>query len=84
MEQKITTSWMWLSGGGINGLNVDKQRRLLRWYDEIGCACNDDDWAFEQPAREFLEKGAPGHIVNVPDDVMTEIRQTAEMLTTEE
>lgn len=79
--EKITTSWMWQAGGGVKGLHIDVHRKELKWYDEIGCACSDDDWAFEQSVRDFLVAGAPGHIVGVPDDVMVEIRHTAELLT---
>ena len=80
INQSPTIAWMWLTDSGINALRIDTDRRLLRWYDEIGCACNDNDPSFAQPLADFLQQGAPGLIAAGPHDVMAEIEESVQLL----
>jgi hypothetical protein len=74
-QQRLTTSWMWPVSDGVNSLFIDTDTKRLHWFDQMGCICMDDDNSIEQSLTEFREKGAPGMITAVPDDVMAEIQE---------
>jgi hypothetical protein len=82
MDEKITTSWMWRVDDGVNALVIDTDKRLLKWYDEIGCACSDDDLSIEQTISDYLVEGMPVGINVIPEDVQLEIAQSVQKLTT--
>lgn len=68
----LTTSWLWPAGDGVNGLQVDAQKKLLKWFDAVGCACGDS--TAEQSIVDFRSSGpafpAP------PEDVLAELEET--------
>ncbi|MDQ7025884.1 MAG: hypothetical protein Q9P01_19495 [Anaerolineae bacterium] len=69
MAQK---QWMWQNeaSGGVQGVIVDFDDGLVRWFDEPGCACGGND--SEQSIADFLERGA--RFIVPPDDVLEEMR----------
>jgi hypothetical protein len=69
--QTPPTAWMWATDSGVNGLELDAKAGLLRWYDAIGCACNDS--TFDQSLTDFAERGVPGGFHQLPPDVLQEI-----------
>ena len=73
---QLTTSWMWPVDDGINALRIDTDKKIMKWYDAIGCACSDDDLSIAQTVAEFQMSGAPSNIVVIPEDVMEEINGT--------
>jgi len=77
---QLTTSWMWPIENGVNALRIDVDRKMMNWYDEIGCACSDDDLSITQTIAEFQTGGAPNNIQLIPEDVLGEIAQTLERL----
>jgi hypothetical protein len=66
---------MWPVSDGVNSLIIDTATKRLHWFNQMGCICMDDDNSIEQSLAEFREKGAPGMITAVPDDVMAEIQE---------
>ena len=76
MKENSTTSWMWRSDDEVYGLFIDLESGILKWYDEIGCACEDEDMSIEQTAVSFQNSGIPAGIRFVPDDILLEIEQT--------
>jgi len=81
-QQRLTTSWMWPVNDGVNALIINTDTRRLHWFDQMGCVCMDDDNSIEQSLAEFGERGVPGTITAVPDDVMAEIQETITLLAT--
>lgn len=79
IEKNLATSWMWPVDDGINALRLDLDRALLRWYDAIGCAC--DDSTVDQPISDYLTDGVPSQMAPPPDDVSAELQQTIAALT---
>ncbi len=77
---QLTTSWMWPIDDGINALRIDIDRKMMKWYDAIGCACSDDDLSIVQTIVEFQTSGAPNNIQLIPDDVLEEINSTLNTL----
>jgi len=73
-EKRLMTSWIWAHEGGMQGANLDLDAGLLRWYDNPGCACDDD--FDEQPFDDFLRNG-PIYI-HPPEDVLEEMRAALE------
>ncbi|MFO7537259.1 MAG: hypothetical protein R6X32_04280, partial [Chloroflexota bacterium] len=67
---------MWPVSDGVNSLIINTDTKRLHWYDQMGCICMDDDNSIEQSIAEFRERGAPGLITAVPNDVMAEIQET--------
>jgi hypothetical protein len=72
----INTSWMWQAGDGINGLKINRDRKLIEWYDSIGCACGDS--TDTQAYREFLTQGPK--FASIPDDIEQEVRASLKAL----
>ncbi len=78
MAKQVNTAWMWpLESGGVNGLKIDRDRGVLEWYDEIGCAC--DDATTTQTYAQFREQGPA--FSDAPDDVLAELDETVTTLT---
>ncbi len=76
----MTTSWMWQTDQGVNGLRIDIENQLLRWYDVIGCGCGMDDLAIEQSVSSFRQEGPPANLSNPPEDVLDEINTTLNVI----
>ncbi len=69
-ESKVQTAWMWATDrGGVNGAKIDVERKIVQWFDEIGCAC--DDSTDIQTYAQFIEQGAM--FSDAPDDVIAEL-----------
>jgi len=61
---------MWATDrGGVNGAKIDVERKIVQWFDEIGCAC--DDSTDIQTYAQFIEQGAM--FSDAPDDVIAEL-----------
>ena len=69
---------MWQTDDGVNGLVIELESGILKWYDEIGCACDDEDMSIEQTMRAFQSDGIPAGIRTVPDDILLEIKQVTD------
>lgn len=69
-----TLSWIWPSSDGVNGVRIDPDKKLLHWYDAVGCAC--DDSTADQSLIDYQRHGVPGLIELPPTDVQAEIEQT--------
>lgn len=76
----MTTSWMWQTAHGVNALRIDKENKLLRWYDAVGCGCGMEEGAIEQTIDTFLQVGSPTMLEIPPDDVLQEINQTVNLI----
>lgn len=72
-ERTITTSWMWMSEQGVNGLRIDRDNHIMKWYDVIGCECDMDELATEQTFPQYQQEGTPTHLAQPPADVLAEI-----------
>jgi len=77
--QKMTTSWTWLDNGEIRALNLDVAAGVLRWYDQIGCHCADDDY-WPQTVSDFRQNGNPPLIGDLPEDVSAELGETLALI----
>lgn len=75
-EHSLTTSWIWPVDGGVRGLHIDRDDLIMRWYDNFECLCADDGSFAEQTLAEFMARGVPGGIGDVPADVDSEIEET--------
>jgi len=43
MNRPKTTSWMWRDeDGGTSGADLDFSNGVVRWFDGIACACDDN------------------------------------------
>ena len=76
MSNQPTLSWIWPTDDGVNGLRIDTDAQLLRWYDSIGCACGDS--TLDQPVATYQQSGVPGIMAVPPQDVLAEIEETIE------
>jgi hypothetical protein len=77
VDKPINTAWMWpLDSGGVNGLKIDRDRGVLQWYDEIGCAC--DDATATQTYADYRENGPA--FSDTPDDVLSELATAVDAL----
>lgn len=74
-QQRLTTSWTWVDDDSVRGLTVDKETGALRWYDQIGCHCTDEDY-WPQSAQEFRLRGRPPLMGDLPADVAAELEET--------
>ena len=72
----MTTSWMWQTDQGVNGLRIDVESQVMRWYDVIGCGCGMDDLAIEQSIDQYKLEGFPATLSTPPNDVLDEIQIT--------
>ena len=77
----LTTSWIWLTDQGVNGLRIDKDNHIMKWYDVVGCGCGMDDSAVEQTVSAYLEKGSPITLSIPPEDVLVEIQESIKVMT---
>ena len=71
---------MWQTQQGVNGLRIDKDNHIMKWYDVIGCGCGMDDGAIKQPITKFLIEGVPVGLPDPPADILQEIDITIESL----
>lgn len=62
------------------GLVIDIDAGLLRWYDQAGCFCGDDESVVTQRLQDFLHNGVPSRIAEPPPEILAEVRQTAQRL----
>ena len=69
---QMTTSWIWLNGDAVRGLSVDRETAVMRWSDQIGCHCTDEDGQ-RQSVEQFRREGVPSMYQPVPDDVGSEL-----------
>lgn len=73
MNKPKTTSWMWRDdNGGTSGADLDLHHGVVRWYDSVACACEDNK--LEQTFADFLKRGA--HYADPPQDVEDEMRES--------
>ena len=72
--KNLTTSWTGLDDDEIRGLTVDIDSGSLRWYDQIGCHCTDEDF-WLQTMQEFRQDGSPLLMGDLPGDVAAELEQ---------
>ncbi len=68
----LTTAWTWLDNEEIRGLTLDVDTGTLRWYDQIGCHCTDEEF-WPQSLAEFRQQGTPPLISELPADVAAEL-----------
>jgi hypothetical protein len=73
MITQTNNSWIWATENGVNGLRLDTDEAVLRWYDSIGCACGDD--TIRQTISQYRQKGVPGMIALPPADILAEIER---------
>lgn len=76
MNNQPTLSWIWSTDTCVNGLRIDTDAQLLRWYDSFGCACGDS--TVDQPVTDYKKSGIPGMIAIPPADVLAEINESIE------
>lgn len=72
MAGKINTVWMWQEGMHTRGVNLEAEKGVLVWQDDMtgfGCIVFPDG----QPLDDFLDNG-PDRYANPPADVREEIR----------
>ena len=78
----LPTAWMWAEEGHVYGLSIDLETAKLRWFVDAGCLCDYDDSYVDQTPAQFAAVGAPGGVAIPPQDILTEIEQSAARLTT--
>lgn len=71
----MTTSWMWQSGQGVKALRIDRENRIMRWFDFVGCGCGMEESAIEQSLADYIASGPPTMLAPPPDDVVMEIEE---------
>ena len=69
---QLTTTWMWRSGDDVLGLSVDPETAVMRWYDQIGCHCTDEEVAYQSVER-FRQEGVPSLYRPLPEDIRAEL-----------
>jgi hypothetical protein len=62
--------WQDEYSGGVKGVTVDLDERVIQWWDEPGCACGDN--ANDQSIADFIANGARHG--SPPADVEAEMR----------
>lgn len=68
---KPATSWMWRDeDGGVQGADLNLEQRVVRWYEAMACACEDNK--LEQTFEDYLRRGA--HYADPPQAIEDEIR----------
>ena len=76
--KNIQTAWIWqdeLSTATV-GVTLDVERKLLQWYEAIGCACAGSN--SQQTIENFLEKGSP--FFEMPNDIEEELRSQLQQM----
>ncbi len=68
-DRPTTTSWMWAHNNGVQGVTINLDTGRLHWYDNPGCAC--DDNSQEQAIADFLKNGPL--YGSPPEDVVAEM-----------
>lgn len=71
MTNKINTVWMWQEGSKTYGLNIDTEKQILLWQEDLvgfGCAL----MPLAQSLEDFVANGAARY-ANPPQDVLDEI-----------
>ena len=71
---KINTVWMWQDGVHTRGVNLEAEKGILVWQDDMaafGCVTV----PVGQPIVDFMTNGA-GRYATPPDDIITEIRES--------
>jgi hypothetical protein len=65
--------WIWQDehSGGVMGAIADFDDKIIRWFDQPGCNC--DDATQQQTFADFLKRGAV--YFDPPSDVIEEIQQ---------
>jgi hypothetical protein len=77
MNKPTTTAWMWRDeDGGVQGADLDLAHGVVRWYDSVACACEDNK--LEQTFADFLRRGA--HYADPPADIEAEMRAAVVLL----
>ena len=66
-----TKTWMWAHNGDTHGAEMDFEKRIIHWYDTLGCACGGA--SLVSSFDDYLEKGAP--LNSLPKDIANEIQQ---------
>ena len=66
------TAWIWQDDmtQSVMGATADLDERLIRWWDQPGCACGDS--RFTQAIADFISNGPAWF--SPPDDVLGEMR----------
>lgn len=67
----MTTSWIWQEGDYTRALNLDADKGVLLWHEDLPGFC-----AFaprEQALADFIENG-PARFGSPPDDVLAEVQ----------
>lgn len=72
MQKTNNAAWMWLNGMQVCGLRLDRQDGTLKWYDETGCHCTDEEY-YLQTVQEYREQGVPVFVGPLPEDVAAEL-----------
>jgi hypothetical protein len=75
MAKRINAAWMWMNGDQVCGLRLDLADGTLKWYDEAGCHCTDEDY-YLQTVQEFQQAGVPVFVGPLPEDVAAEVEET--------
>jgi hypothetical protein len=78
--QKLPNAWMWTYDGEIRGLRINIDRGLLQWHDSVECHCADDGSAAEQTLTEYVTRGVPAGLGEVPADVLAEVNASVAAL----
>jgi hypothetical protein len=77
LKRPPTTAWMWRADdGGTEGADLDLGHGVVRWYDSVACACEDNK--LEQTFADFLKRGA--HYGDPPPEIEAEMRAAVEMV----
>lgn len=74
----MNTVWMWQDDDHTRGVNLDVERRVLVWQEDLvgfGCSL----MPLEQPLDDFRENG-PARYGTPPADVLAEIRAAVQAL----
>jgi hypothetical protein len=61
----------------VNGLKINRDKGLLEWYDDLGCACGDSTTT--QTYQEYAQRGPA--FSSMPEDVQAEVEQSLAALT---
>ena len=74
-------SIMWQTGTEQFGLVIEPIPGRIRWFSGIGSLCGDDsEGCWLQTFEQFIQRGAPGHIGPLPDEVTKEIHLEIEKI----
>lgn len=57
---------------------LDVEEGLLHFYRHVGSLCGDDGGFAERTVEEYLRRGAPPVLGELPEDVEEELREALE------